>query len=224
MEVVMPKVGVLLSGCGFLDGAEIHESVLALLELDRRGATIVCCAPDIDVVQVMDHQTKKPAGEKRNVLKEAARIARGDITDVAKVRAEDLDALVIPGGFGAAKNLCSFADDGAECSVDPNVEKLVSDMLAQKKPVGAICIAPALLARIAGKHGVKAKVTIGNDAGTAKAIAATGCAHEDCPVTEFSVDEKNKIVTTPAYMLGPGPAAVHEGISKLVERVLAMVD
>lgn len=218
----MPKVGVLLSGCGFLDGAEIHESVFTLLELDRKGATIVCCAPNIPVKQVIDHETKQPGGETRNVLKESARIARCEITDVAKVRADDLNALILPGGFGAAKNLCSFADDGPECQVDPGVEQLVGDMLEQKKPVGAICIAPALLARIAGRHGIEAKLTIGNDAATAGAIETTGCAHEDCPVTEFVVDETNKVVSTPAYMLGPGPAAVYEGVRKLVNKVLEL--
>jgi enhancing lycopene biosynthesis protein 2 len=219
----MPKVGVLLSGCGFLDGAEIHESVFTLLELDRHGATIVCCAPDIAVRQVIDHQTRQPAGETRKVLKEAARIARCEITDVAEVRADDLDALVIPGGFGAAKNLCSFADDGPKCEVNPNVEQLIGDMLDAKKPVGAICIAPALLARVAGKRGVKATLTIGNDAGTAGAIEAMGCVHRDCAVSECVVDAENRVVTTPAYMLGPGPAAVHGGIAKLVEKVLAMI-
>jgi enhancing lycopene biosynthesis protein 2 len=222
MEVIMPKVGVLLSGCGFLDGAEIHESVFALLELDRKGATIVCCAPDIDVKQVIDHETRQPVSETRNVLKEAARIARCEISDVQKVRAADLDALVIPGGFGAAKNLCSFADDGPECQVDPGVEKLVGDMLEQKKPIGAICIAPALLARIAGQRGIKVKLTIGNDKATAGAIGATGCVHEECPVTEFAVDAENNVVSTPAYMLGPGPAAVFEGVHKLVDKVLEL--
>ena len=219
----MPKVGVLLSGCGFLDGAEIHESVFTLLELDRHGATIVCCAPDIEVRQVIDHQTRQPAGETRKVLKESARIARCEITDVAMVRADDLDALVIPGGFGAAKNLCGFADDGPDCEVDPGVETLVGDMLDAKKPVAAICIAPALLARVAGKRGVKAKLTIGTDLGTASAIKAMGCEHEKCVVTECAADEENKVVTTPAYMLGPGPAAVHAGVAKLVEKVLAMI-
>lgn len=219
----MPKVGVLLSGCGFLDGAEIHESVFTLLELDRHGVTIVCCAPDVEVRQVIDHQTRQPAGETRRVLKEAARIARCEITDVATLRAVDLDALVIPGGFGAAKNLCGFADDGPECEVDPDVEKLVADMLDAKKPVGAICIAPALLARIAGKRGVEARLTIGNDAGTASALEAMGCKHEECLVSECTTDEENKIVTTPAYMLGPGPAAVHAGIARLVEELLALI-
>jgi enhancing lycopene biosynthesis protein 2 len=217
----MPKVGVLLSGCGVYDGAEIHESVLTLLALDRAKATIVCCAPNMDFAEV-DHLTKKPTGAKRNVLREAARIARGEIRDVATVKAADLDALILPGGFGAAKNLCTFADQGVECTVHPEVERLVGDCLTQHKPVGAICIAPALLARIAGKRGVKARLTIGNDPGTAKAIVALGCTHENQPVTEITVDTDHKIVTTPAYMLGPGPAAVYEGIRKLVDKILAL--
>jgi enhancing lycopene biosynthesis protein 2 len=216
------RVGVLLSGCGFLDGAEIHEAVLTLLALDQKGAKAVCCAPEMQQTVVVDHLTKKPASEARNVLHEAARIARGEIQNAADVRASDLDALLIPGGFGAAKNLCDFGQRGPECSVHPAVEKLVGDMLAAKKPIGAICIAPALLARIAGKRGVHATLTIGNDPRTADAIGKMGCTHENCAVTEFSLDEKNRIVSTPAYMLGPGPAAVFEGIRKTVDRVLAM--
>lgn len=219
----MPRVGVLLSGCGFLDGAEIHESVFTLLALDQQRADIVCCAPDVAQSAVVDHQTKEPTGQTRNVLKEAARIARCEIQDVAAVDAADLDALIVPGGFGAATNLCTFAGDGPTCMVNPHVAKLIGDMLAQHKPVGAICIAPALLARVAGQRGVKAKVTIGNDAGTAAAINAMGGVHEEQAVTEIVVDEQNKIVTTPAYMLGPGPAAVWEGVRKLVDRVLQMV-
>ena len=219
----MPKVGVLLSGCGFLDGAEIHESVLTLLALDQKGATAICCAPNVNQAAVVDHQTRKSTGETRNVLKEAARIARGEIRDVATVKPAELDALIIPGGFGAAKNLSNFADRGAECTVQPDVERLVAGCLAAGKPVGAICIAPATLARIAGKHGVKARLTIGNDAGTAKAIVAMGCLHENQPVTGIAVDVEHKIVTTPAYMLGPGPAQVFEGIRKLVDKVLELI-
>jgi enhancing lycopene biosynthesis protein 2 len=218
----MPKVGVLLSGCGFLDGAEIHEAVLTLLALDQAKATIICCAPNIDFAEV-DHLTKEPTGAKRNVLREAARIARGEIRDVAQVKAAELDALILPGGFGAAKNLCNFAERGPECTVHPDVERLVGECLDQHKPVGAICIAPALLARIAGRRGVKAKLTIGNDPGMAKAIVALGCAHENQPVTAIAVDPERKIVSTPAYMLGPGPAAVYEGIRKLVDEVLRMI-
>lgn len=219
----MPNVGVLLSGCGFKDGAEIHEAVATLLALDQHKATIVCCAPNIDQAAVVDHQTAEPTGEARNVLKEAARIARGEIRDLATQKAAELDALILPGGFGAAKNLCTFADDGPNCTVNPDVERLIGEMLEQKKPIGAICIAPALLARVAGRRGVKARVTIGSDPGTADAINAMGCVHEQCAVTECTVDEENKIVTTPAYMLGPGPAAVFEGVRKLVDQVLRMI-
>jgi enhancing lycopene biosynthesis protein 2 len=218
----MPKIGVLLSGCGVFDGAEIHESVLTLLALDQRGAQIICCAPNTEFAEV-DHLTKKPTGQKRNVLREAARIARGEIRDVATVRAAELDGLILPGGFGAAKNLSDFAERGPECTVNTDVARLVGDCLAARKPIGAICIAPATLARIAAQHNIKARLTIGNDAGTAKAINATGCTHEERAVTEIAVDEQHKIVSTPAYMLGPGPAAVNEGIRKLVDKVLALV-
>lgn len=219
----MPNVGVLLSGCGFLDGAEIHEAVLTLLALDQKKATIVCCAPDADQPAVVDHRTKQPAAVQRNMLAEAARIARCEIRDAAQVKAAQLDALILPGGFGAAKNLCSFATDGPNCSVLPAAEKLVGDMLVAGKPIGAICIAPALLARVAQLRKCRLKLTIGNDPCTAKAIAAMGCEHENCAVTEICVDKPNKVVSTPAYMLGPGPAAVNEGIRKLVDQVLALI-
>ena len=219
----MPKVGVLLSGCGFLDGSEIHEAVFTLLALDQHKAEIVCCAPNTSQAVVVDHQTRDATGETRNVLKESARIARCEIKDVATIKAGELDALILPGGFGAAKNLCTFADDGPNCTVNPDVEKLIGGMLEQRKPIGAICIAPALLARVAGQCGVQAKLTIGNDTDVAGAIGTMGCVHENQPVTGIAVDEQHRIVTTPAYMLGPGPAAVWEGIRKLVEQVLRMV-
>lgn len=218
----MPKVAVLLSGCGVYDGSEIHEAVLTLLALDQCGATILCCAPNVDQASVIDHRTQKPVRESRNVLTESARIARGQIRDLATVQASEIDALILPGGFGAAKNLCDFAAKGPACTVHPEVARLVGDCLARGKPVGAICIAPALLARIAGQRNLKAKLTIGNDAGTAQAIVAMGCLHEPQPVTGITVDADHRIVTTPAYMLGPGPAAVFEGIRKLVEEVLRL--
>jgi enhancing lycopene biosynthesis protein 2 len=217
----MPKIGVLLSGCGVFDGAEIHEAVLTLLALDQRGATAVCCAPNCELA-VVDHVTKQPTGEKRNVLHEAARIARGEIRDVAGLHAADLDGLILPGGFGAATNLSDFAQRGAACSVHPEVERLVRECVAARQPVGAICIAPATLARILGQHGTRARLTIGRDPGTAQAIVAMGCVHEDHAVNEIAVDREHRIVSTPAYMLGPGPAAVNEGIRKLVDQVLEL--
>ena len=212
------KIGVLLSGCGYLDGAEIHEATLTLYFLDKAGAEIICMAPDKDQMDVMDHNKKEPCGEPRNVMREAGRISRGNMKDVAQVSADELDALVIPGGFGAAKNLCTFAVDGPDCTVDPGVEKLVKAMHGAGKPIGALCIAPALVAKILG-DGVQ--VTIGNDKGTAEAIAKTGAVHQDQVVEDIVVDEAKKVVTTPCYMLGPGPAAVGAGIDKLVTKLLS---
>jgi enhancing lycopene biosynthesis protein 2 len=219
----MARVAVCLSGCGFLDGAEIHESVFTLLALDRAGAEIVCCAPDKKQAGVVDHHKQKPvAHEVRNVLTESARIARGEIKPLSDVRAADIDALIFPGGFGAAKNLCTFAENGPDCTVDPDVESLVSGMLTAGKPIGAICIAPAMLARILGKKKVAATVTIGTDPGTAAAINRMGAKHCECPTTEAVVDAEHKIVTTPAYMSGKGPADVCAGIEKLVAEVLKL--
>jgi enhancing lycopene biosynthesis protein 2 len=216
------KVAVCLSGCGFLDGSEIHEATFTLLALDQAGAQIICCAPSGVKLEVVDHVAKKPGGGTRDVLTESARIARGEIKPLSQVRAKDIDALIFPGGYGAAKNLCTFATDGPDCKVNPEVEALVSDMLEMKKPIGAICIAPAMLARIVGRKHIPAKLTIGTDAQTAAAVNQMGATHCDCPVTEMVADEKHKVVSTPAYMLGKGPAEVFAGIKKCVDQVLAM--
>ena len=214
------KIGVLLSGCGYLDGAEIHEATLTLYLLDKAGAEIICMAPDKDQADVIDHNAGEAQGEPRNVLRESGRIARGNVRDVAKVEVEQLDGLIIPGGFGAAKNLCSFASDGPKCAVDPGVTALVTGMHAAKKPIGALCIAPALVARILGAdHHVE--VTIGNDKGTAEALGAMGAKHTDQVVEDIVVDEANRVVTTPCYMLAKGPAEVGAGVEKLVTKLLA---
>ena len=218
----MKKIAVCLSGCGVMDGAEIHESVLALLAVDQAGAKAVCCAPDVPISGVVNHLTGKPDSASRNVLVESARIARGEIKSLKDVKAADVDALVFPGGFGAARNLCTFASDGANCTVNPEVERLVGEMLAARKPIGAICIAPAMLARVLGRKDVHAQLTIGTDAGTAKAVEQMGGRHVSCSVTDFVVDERHKVVSTPAYMLGKGPAEVFEGIRKLVGEVLRL--
>jgi enhancing lycopene biosynthesis protein 2 len=213
------KVGVILSGCGVQDGSEIHEAVLTMLALDRAGAEIVLMAPDKPQKDVVDHRAGKPATEKRNVLAESARIARGKIRDIAGVKADELDAVVLPGGFGAAKNLSTFAADGAKCTVDESVAKLLREMHKQEKPIGALCIAPAILARVFGQ-GVE--ITIGNDAGTAKALEAMGAKHFDATVTEVVVDEKNRIVTTPCYMYDARISEVAVGAEKAVHAVLAL--
>jgi enhancing lycopene biosynthesis protein 2 len=218
----MKKIAVCLSGCGFLDGAEIHESVLTLLAIDQAGAKAVCCAPDVAQAGVVNHVTHKAGEGMRNVLVESARIARGEIKNVRDMKAADVDALIFPGGFGAAKNLCTFAGEGAKCSVNADVERFAEEILNAKKPIGAICIAPALLARIVGKRDLHPEMTIGTDQATAAAINEMGARHVACEVTNMVVDERHKIVSTPAYMLGKGPAEVFEGIRKLVNEVIRL--
>ena len=217
-----PKIGVILAGCGVYDGAEIHESVLTLLALDRAGVEIVCLAPDVPQMHVVNHLTGKPApGETRNVLVEAARIARGAVQDVAKADPSEFDAIVIPGGFGAAKNLSTFAVAGEACTVDPGVANLVRAVHAAGKPVGAMCIAPVILAKLLGEE--KPSLTIGTDAATAGKVNAMGAHHVSCPVESIVVDGKRKLVTTPAYMLAGRISEAAEGIEKLVGEIVRMV-
>jgi enhancing lycopene biosynthesis protein 2 len=217
----MAKIGVLLSGCGVNDGSEIHEAVITMLTLDRAGAEIVCMAPNVDQLDVVNHLTGDSTGEKRNVLVESARIARGNIKDINQVRSADIDGLIIPGGFGAAKNLSNFAVKGKDAVVNEDVKRLLNDMVASKKPVGAICIAPATLTK--ALEGKNPEVTIGNDINTAGAIEAMGGRHKECKVEMIHVDSGNKLVSTPAYMLGPNIKDVAVGIEKLVNKVLQFV-
>ena len=215
-----PKVGVLLSGCGFLDGSEIHEAVLTMLFLDRAGAEIVCLPPSGQQSDVVDHSTGEPmSGESRDVYVEAARIARGKIRQLATVQADELDAIVLPGGFGAAKNLSDFASAGTNASAHPEVARLLQGMHEAGKPIGAVCIAPALVATVLGRH-CAPSLTIGNDQGTAEALQAMGARHQDCAVHEFYADEQNLIASTPAYMLDARISEVAEGIEKLVTTVV----
>lgn len=214
------RVAVILSGCGFLDGAEIHESVLTLLALDSRGAEVSCFAPSRPF-DVVDHVKQHPIGQTRDVLTEAARICRGNIEDITKARAADFDAVVLPGGFGAAKNLCTFAMDGPSCSVDPGVEAFLLHAHANGCVLGFACIAPALCARIFGTT-LHPTITIGNDAGTAQGVRAMGALHTNAPVTGIVADDTNRIVTTPAYMYDARISDVYKGINAMVERVLQM--
>ena len=217
-----PKVGVLLAGCGVFDGAEIHEAVITLLALDRGGAEAICMAPNVRQMHVVNHLTGDIAeGESRNVLVEAARIARGVIRDVAEVKADDLDALLLPGGFGAAKNLCDFAVKGAACSVHPEVARIVRAVHAAGKPIGAMCIAPVLLAKLLGDE--HPQLTIGTDKQTATALEAMGACHVDRGAHETVVDRDRLLVTTPAYMSAGSVAEAARGIEKLVREVLELV-
>ncbi|MDW7645020.1 MAG: isoprenoid biosynthesis glyoxalase ElbB [Desulfuromonadales bacterium] len=220
----MAKIGVILSGCGVYDGSEIHETVLTLLAIDRAGAEAVFMAPDIPQMHVINHLTGEPVpGEQRNVLQEAARIARGKIRNLKDVKAADIDALVLPGGFGAAKNLCDFAVKGPDCTVNPEVARLMREIVQAKKPLAAICIAPALVAKVLGGDRLTPEITIGSDQGTAQALETMGGKHVTCPVREIVIDQKNKIITTPAYMLAEHISEAADGIEKTIKTLIDMI-
>ena len=219
----MKKVGLLLSGCGVNDGAEIHESVIAMLALDRAGVEMELMAPNIDQMHVINHYTGQEMDEYRNVLVEASRIARGNIKDMAEISGNDIDALIIPGGFGVAKNLCDYAMAGSECSINPDVYRLISELQLLNKPIGAICIAPVMMAKIFGEQGASANMTIGFDEATSKDIESMGCVHVECKVSDMVVDEDNNLVSTPAYMEAQSIKEAADGIEKLVKQVLSMI-
>lgn len=213
-----PKIAVVLSGCGVFDGSEIHEAVLTLLAIDRHGGTYQCFAPNVPQRHVVDHTTGKETGDTRNVLVESARIARGKIKDLKEFRAADFDAVVFPGGFGAAKNLSSFAFDGPDCTVNPDVEAAVTAMRQAAKPIGALCIAPAIMAKVLGE----VELTIGNDAGTAAALGKMGARHKTAGHGEVVIDRKARLATTPCYMLDATIGQIAEGADNVVRAVLEM--
>ncbi|WP_107851019.1 isoprenoid biosynthesis glyoxalase ElbB [Oceanimonas marisflavi] len=215
----MKKVAVILSGCGVYDGAEIHEAVLCLLHLARHGARYQCFAPDKPQHHVIDHRSGAENTEQRNVLAEAARIARGDIQPLSELKADDFDALLLPGGFGVAKSLCNFAFEGEKCEVDNEVLAACRAFAKARKPAGYCCIAPVLMPKV---YPAGVKGTIGTDAATAEAFAAMGGEHIGCAVTDVVEDEHYKVISTPAYMLAQSITEADTGIGKLVKRLLEM--
>ena len=215
----MAKIAIILSGCGVFDGAEIHESVLTMLALEENNAEYQCFAPDIAQHHVINHLTGEEMDESRNVMVEAGRIARGQVNPVTELKSADFDALIFPGGFGAAKNLCDFAFKGSACTIEPGVLAAAQDFVQAGKPIGFICIAPAMIPKI---YGEKTQLTIGDDADTAAAIEGMGGEHICCPVSEFVVDETHKVVSTPAYMLAGNISEAASGIRKLVAKVIEM--
>jgi enhancing lycopene biosynthesis protein 2 len=217
----MKKVAVILSGCGVYDGSEIHESVLTLLAIEQNNASYRCFAPNIQQHHVINHLTGEVSdNEKRNVLVESARIARGDVEDLSELREQDFDALIVPGGFGAAKNLCSFALDGDNYQINEQVLSACQAFAKADKPAGYMCIAPVMLPLIYPK-GVQG--TIGKDAEIASLINAKGLIHNDCNVEDVVIDQAHKLVSTPAYMLATSLTEASAGINNLVKNVLALV-
>lgn len=221
----MPKVAVVLSGCGVFDGTEIHEAVSVLLHLSRAGVAYDLFAPDVAQMHVVNHLTQKESDETRNVLVESARIARGRISALASLDARNYDAVVFPGGFGAAKNLCDFAVAGHSCRVNPEVEGVMKAFHAAKKPIGMCCIAPVIAAKVFGTTGggLGCSVTIGNDSGTAGAIERMGSKNVDKAVNQALVDESNRLVTAPAYMYDAPVHEVYDGIGEMVRGVLRLI-
>ena len=217
----MSKIGIVLSGCGVNDGSEIHEAVITMLELDKAGADMLLMAPNIDQLHVINHATGEEMDDSRNVLVESARISRGDIEDIAVVTSENVDALIFPGGFGVAKNLSDYAMAGVECSVNPDVLRLSREVHNEGKPIGAICIAPAILATILSGE---TELTVGFDEQTALDIDAMGAKHVLCPVDEIVVDKEKKVISTPAYMEAQSIKEAALGIEKLVAEILNMIN
>jgi enhancing lycopene biosynthesis protein 2 len=214
------RAAFVLSGCGNLDGTEIHEAVCALIALDRARFDVVYTAPDIPQSVTMDYLTGEKVSESRNVLGEGARIARGDATPPSELADDDYDLVVLPGGFGAALNLSTFGTEGESCRVNPEVRRLLETAHDAGKPIGAMCIAPVIPARIF--PGVR--VTIGNDRDVAGKIEAMGAEHVECPVDDAVTDRDRRVVTTPAYMLADGPAQVYAGAVRMVEELQGLLD
>jgi len=214
----MKKIAVVLAGNGVYDGSEIHEATLTLLAIARKGAQYQCFAPNVDQAHVVNHLTGEEMPEKRNVLVEAAGIARGDIKPLSEYTAGDFDAIVFPGGFGAAKNLCTFAFEGEDCTVNADVEKAVRETVTAEKPIGALCISPVILAKVLGD----VKVTIGQDEGTLQAIEKMGGVHEKTSHGQIVIDEKYKVVSTPCYMLEASIDQIADGAENVVGKILEM--
>lgn len=222
MRFNMKKIAVILSGCGYLDGSEIRESVLTLLALDTLKVQYDIFSLNEEQYHVVNHLTGDiQSNQKRNILEESARIARGKIEDLTKINVNNYSSLIIPGGFGVAKNLCSFAFNGINAQVNPVILKVIHEFYDNKKPIGAICISPALIALSLGSN--KPSITLGNDKKLADEIEKTGVLHKSCHTSDCIIDEKNKIVTTPAYMDDDiNLADVYQGISKLIKAVIAL--
>jgi enhancing lycopene biosynthesis protein 2 len=216
----MKKIAVVLSGCGFKDGSEITEAISTLIALSELGAQTSCFAPDMDFA-VISHHGSSTSSEKRNVLTESARISRGEIHDLRELRETDFDAMVFPGGFGAAINLSSWATNGSQTKVQPEVERVIREFHKAVKPIGAICIAPVLLAKVLGKEHIN--LTIGNDPATAKELEKTGALHVNCKVTDYISDRDHKVLSTPAYMYDEAkPHEVFTGIRKMLRELVEM--
>jgi enhancing lycopene biosynthesis protein 2 len=215
----MKKFALVFCGCGFKDGTAITEAVSTMIALGASGANHSCFALNKDFTS-LNHLTDENL-ETRNTLTESARIARGNIEDIKTLYENDFDGLIFPGGFGVVKHMCEWLNKGSRGQVEPEVKRVILDFYEAEKPIGALCIAPVLLAQVLGEHEIT--LTIGNDQETAREIEKTGAVHEDCPVEDFVTDRAHRIVTTPAYMYSEAtPYQVSQGIHGLVREMVEM--
>jgi len=213
------KFAVVLAGCGVFDGSEIHEAVCVLLAIDKAGCEYECFAPDVKQYHVINHLTGKVEKEVRNVLVESARIARGKVKRLKTFDPKNFDAIVFPGGFGVAKNLCTFAIDGADCLVNPESETAILKAHQAALPIGALCISPVLIAKVLGK----ATLTIGSDIDTANAVENMGATHQNTSGSEIIVDKEHKIVTSPCYMLDSPISVIAQGAENVINALLELM-
>ncbi|MGE6607845.1 isoprenoid biosynthesis glyoxalase ElbB [Halomonas sp. NPDC076908] len=215
------QVAVVLAGCGVFDGSEIYETTLTLLRLDQLGIGYRCFAPDIEQHHVINHFNQEVVeGERRNVLQESARLARGEISPLSELVADDFDAVIVPGGFGVAKNLSDFASASDSMQVLDALKEALAGFREEAKPIGLMCIAPVMVPRLLG-DGIA--VTIGNDPAVSGAISAMGGLHRSCSVEDIVVDLEHRVVSTPAYMLATRISEAATGIFKLVDRIDEMI-
>ncbi len=226
------KIGVLLSGNGVYDGSEIHESVLTLLAIDENRGQALCFAPNINQHHVVNHLSGNEMNEQRNVLIEAARIARGAITDLAEVTSASLDALVVPGGFGAAKNLTKWAFSGPEGEINQQVKRIITEMVQSKKPIVGLCMGPTVIAKALEDTGLKQHLTVGTTKETSPyeidAISAgmekIGAVVEMKTIKEISIDVENRIISAPCYMMEGSITDVRDNIKQAIDELFEMLE
>ncbi|MFB6307438.1 MAG: isoprenoid biosynthesis glyoxalase ElbB [Flavobacteriales bacterium] len=231
MEDKKPVIAVVLSGCGVFDGAEIHESVLSLLEIEQNGGVAKCYAPDMEQYHVLDHTSGEEMDQKRNVLIESSRIARGDITPLKELNVNDVDGIMLPGGFGAAKNLTEWAFSGPEGNINQEVKRVINDAINSEKPIGAVCMGPTVVAKALQNTDHEVELTIGTTEssspydinGIAQGVEATGAKAVNKEANEVQIDEKHKIFTSPCYNMEASITDVHKGIQKTVKELLSHV-
>lgn len=225
------RIGVLLSGNGVYDGSEIHEAVLSLLAIDEAGAEWICLAPNYNQHHVINHLTGEEMPESRNILAEAARIARGNIKDISGFDIDEIDGLVLPGGFGAAKNFSSWAFQGPAGDVNPQVKEFIQKVMKAGKPIAALCVSPVVIAKTLQGTEAKPTLTLGTDAsaspydikGFNEGITSVGAQAQMKDITEIAVDEKNKIISAPCYMMEVSIKQVRANSKMAIDKLVEMI-